>query len=46
MEKYNIKYKETSRQEELEFYSNNFLSEKRVVFEKIDDAKDLSLIHI
>lgn len=44
MEKYNIKYKETSREEELEFYSNNFLSEKRVVFEKIDDAKDYPLI--
>ena len=44
MEKYDIKYKETSREEELEFYSNNFLSEKRVVFEKIDDAKDYPLI--
>ena len=44
MEKYNIKYKETSREEELEFYSNNFLSEKRVEFEKIDDAKDYPLI--
>jgi Fe-S cluster biogenesis protein NfuA len=44
MEKYDIKYKETSREEELEFYSNNFLSEKRVEFEKIDDAKDYPLI--
>ena len=44
MEKYQIKYKETSRDEELEFYSNKFLSEKRVVFEKIEDAKDYPLV--
>ena len=44
MEKYQIKYKETSRDEELEFYSNKFLSEKRVVFEKIEDAKDFPLV--
>ena len=28
MEKHIIKFKETSREEELEFYSNIFLSEK------------------
>ena len=44
MGKYQIKYKETSRDEELEFYSNKFLSEKRVVFEKIEDAKDFPLV--
>ena len=29
MEKHIIKFKETSREEELEFYSNNFLSDKQ-----------------
>jgi len=44
MEKHIIKYKETSREEELEFYSNKFLSDKRIVFEKIEEAKDFPLI--
>ena len=39
MEKHIIKYKETSREEELEFYSNKFLSQKRLEFIKIEDAK-------
>ena len=44
MEKHIIKYKETSREEELEFYSNKFLSEKRLEFIKIEDAKNFPLI--
>jgi len=44
MEKHNIKFKETSRQDELEFYSNVFLSEKRIEFEKIEEAKNFPLI--
>jgi len=44
MEKHIIKFKETSREEELEFYSNNFLSDKRIVFEKIEEAKNFPLI--
>jgi len=44
MEKYIIKFKETSREEELEFYSNKLLSDKRIVFEKIEEAKDFPLI--
>ena len=30
MEKHTIKFKETSRKEELEFYSNIFLSDKMI----------------
>ena len=44
MSKYIIKFKETSREEELEFYSNKFLSEKRYVFNSIEDTKDFPLI--
>ena len=44
MEKHIIKFKETSREEELEFYSNNFLSEKRIEFEKIEETKQFPLI--
>tara|TARA_B100001175_G_scaffold317289_1_gene333642 strand:- start:6150 stop:6683 length:534 start_codon:yes stop_codon:yes gene_type:complete len=44
MEKHIIKFKETSREEELEFYSNKFLSNNRFVFEKIEEAKDFPLI--
>jgi len=44
MEKHIIKYKETSREEELEFYSNKFLSKKRLEFIKIEDAKNFPLI--
>lgn len=44
MEKHNIKFKETSRESELEFYSNIFLSKKRIEFEKIEEAKDFPLI--
>ena len=44
MEKYIIKFKETSREEELEFYSNKLLSDKRIVFDKIEEAKDFPLI--
>ena len=44
MKKHIIKYKETSREEELEFYSNKFLSEKRLEFIKIEDAKNFPLI--
>ena len=39
-----IKFKETSREEELEFYSNNFLSEKRIEFNKIEQTNDFPLI--
>jgi hypothetical protein len=42
MDKHIIKFKETSREQELEFYSNNFLSENRVEFVKIEEAKKLS----
>ena len=44
MEKHNIKFKETSREDELEFYSNIFLSEKRIEFKKIEEAKNFPLI--
>ena len=44
MEKHTIKFKETSKEEELEFYSNIFLSYKRIEFEKIEQAKDFPLI--
>ena len=44
MEKHIIKFKETSREEELEFYSSNFLSEKRIEFEKIEETKQFPLI--
>ena len=39
-----IKFKETSREEELEFYSNNFLSEKRIEFNKIEETNNFPLI--
>jgi Fe-S cluster biogenesis protein NfuA len=44
MEKHIIKFKETSREEELEFYSNNFLSEKRIEFTKIEETQNFPLI--
>jgi len=44
MDKHIIKFKETSREQELEFYSNNFLSENRVEFVKIEEAKNFPLI--
>lgn len=44
MEKHIIKFKETSREDELEFYSNIFLSEKRIEFEKVEEAKNHPLI--
>ena len=44
MEKHLIKFKETSREEELEFYSNIFLSEKRIEFNKIEETIDFPLI--
>jgi Fe-S cluster biogenesis protein NfuA len=44
MEKHIIKFKETSREEELEFYSNIFLSEKRIEFNKIEDTIEFPLI--
>jgi Fe-S cluster biogenesis protein NfuA len=44
MEKNIIKFKETSREEELEFYSNIFLSEKRIEFNKIEETIDFPLI--
>lgn len=44
MDKHIIKFKETSRDEELEFYSNNFLSEQRLEFQKIEEAKNFPLI--
>ena len=44
MEKHIIKFKETSREDELEFYSNIFLSEKRIEFEKVEEAKNYPLI--
>jgi len=44
MEKHIIKFKETIREEELEFYSNIFLSEKRIEFEKIEETNEFPLI--
>ena len=44
MAKHIIKFKETSREEELEFYSSNFLPEKRIEFEKIEETKQFPLI--
>ncbi len=44
MNAYTIKFKETSREEELEFYSNKFLSEKRYVFNSIEETKEFPLI--
>ena len=44
MEKHIIKFKETSREEELEFYSNIFLSEKRIEFNKIEETIDFPFI--
>jgi len=44
MNEYIIKFKETSREEELEFYSNKFLSEKRYVFNSIEETKESPLI--
>ena len=44
MNEYIIKFKETSREEELEFYSNKFLSEKRYVFNSIEETKEFPLV--
>ena len=44
MKKHIIKFKETSREEELEFYSNIFLSEKRIEFKKIEETNEFPLI--
>tara|TARA_B110000003_G_scaffold78531_1_gene80015 strand:+ start:1607 stop:2488 length:882 start_codon:yes stop_codon:yes gene_type:complete len=44
MKKHTIKFKETSREEELEFYSNIFLSEKRIEFKKIEETNEFPLI--
>ena len=44
MKKHIIKFKETSREEELEFYSNIFLSEKRIEFIKIEETNEFPLI--
>ena len=44
MDKHIIKFKETSREQELEFYSNNFLSEDRIEFLKIEEATNFPLI--
>ena len=44
MEKHIIKFKETSREEELEFYSNIFLSEERIEFNKIEETIEFPLI--
>jgi len=44
MEKHIIKFKETSREEELEFYSNIVLSEKRIEFNKIEETIDFPFI--
>ena len=44
MNKYIIKFKETSRESELEFYSNIFLSEKRIEFNKIEETSAFPLI--
>ena len=44
MEKHINKFKETSREEELEFYSNIFLSEKRIELEKIEETNEFPLI--
>ena len=39
MNTYIIKFKETSREEELEFYSNKLLIDERHTFNTIDEAK-------
>ena len=39
-----IKFKETSREEELEFYSNKLLIDKRHTFNTIDEAKNFPLV--
>ena len=44
MNQHTIKFKETSREEELEFYSNIFLSEKRIEFNKIEETNDFPII--
>ena len=44
MKKHILKFKETSREEELEFYSNIFLSEKRIEFIKIEETNEFPLI--
>ena len=44
MDKHIIKFKETSREQELVFYSNNFLSEDRIEFVKIEEATNFPLI--
>ena len=44
MNKYIIKFKETSRESDLEFYSNIFLSEKRIEFNKIEETSEFPLI--
>ena len=44
MDKHIIKFKETSREEELEFYSNIFLSKDRIEFKKIEESKNFPLI--
>ena len=44
MNQHTIKFKETSREEELEFYSNIFLSEERIEFNKIEETNDFPII--
>jgi len=44
MNQHIIKFKETSREEELEFYSNIFLSSERIEFSKIEETNDFPLI--
>ena len=44
MNTYIIKFKETSREEELEFYSNKLLIDKRHTFNTIDEAKNFPLV--
>ena len=44
MNTYIIKFKETSREEELEFYSNKLLIDERHTFNTIDEAKNFPLV--
>ena len=39
-----IKFRDTSREEELEFYSNKFLIDKRYTFNTINEAKNFPLV--
>ena len=44
MNQHTIKFKETSKEKELEFYSNIFLSDERIEFNKIEETNDFPII--